>query len=112
MGLKNGPYSLTRDGVEAAVAAGAHAGAYALGYMGQDGVFYIGYVGRSDDNIRERLKEQASLPHSQFFFGYFANAREAYAHECWMYHTFNPPANKVHPAKPKNSLASCAQCGC
>jgi hypothetical protein len=112
MGLANGPYPLTQAGVEAAVAAGAYSGAYALGKMGQDGVFYTSYVGRSDDNIQGRLKDQAALPYPQFYFGYFPSAKAAYDHECWMYHTFNPLDNKVHPAKPKNSRETCFHCGC
>ena len=110
MGLANGPHPLTSNGV-AAVVTYKSPGAYALGKMGMDGVFYISYVGRSDDDVANRLAQQVPQPYPQFFFGYYSSAKLAYEKECWLYHTFRPGDNKVHPARPKNSWLICPECG-
>jgi hypothetical protein len=110
MGLNSGPHPLTDAGVKAAVLYKSP-GAYALGKMGNDGVFYIDYVGRSDDDIADRLSQHTSEYYPQFFFGYYSTAQEAHAKECWLYHTFGPIKNVIHPAKPKNSWLSCPECG-
>jgi hypothetical protein len=111
MGLANGPYSLTTSGIDAAVTSKS-AGAYALGKMGDDGVFYISYVGRSDDDVACRLRDHTAKWYPQFFFGYYLTAQAAYEKECWLYHTFRPGDNVVHPAKPRSSRLTCPNCGC
>lgn len=110
MGLASGPHPLTSDGVALAVKAKSP-GAYALGKMGTDGVFYIDYIGRSDDDVANRLLQHVPEPYPQFCFGYYSSAKAAYDKECWLYHTFRPTNNKVHPAKPKNSSLVCPECG-
>ncbi|MGA9544124.1 MAG: hypothetical protein WBQ85_11170 [Candidatus Sulfotelmatobacter sp.] len=110
MGLAHGPYTLTVDGANKAVLYKSP-GAYALGKMGADNVFYIDYVGRSDEDVADRLRKHAPEPYQQFFFGYYNDAQAAHAKECWLYHTFKPKDNRVHPAKPKNSRLSCPECG-
>lgn len=110
MGLASGPHALTDAGVDAAVEL-ILPGAYVLGKMGLDGVFYIDYVGRSDDDVAGRLKQHTPERYPQFFYGYYPTAKAAYEKECWLYHTFKPQDNKVHPAKPKNSWLSCPECG-
>lgn len=110
MGLKSGPHMLTASGVNAAVLYKSP-GAYALGKMGTDGIFYIDYVGRSDDDVAGRLKQHIPEAYQQFFFGYYRTAQAAYEKECWLYHTFRPADNVVHPAKPKNSRSICPECG-
>jgi len=111
MGLPNGPYPLTTDGVTAAVTVKSP-GAYVLGEKNSsDGVFYITYAGRSDDDVANRLKQHVLEPEKQFHFAYYATPKEAHAKECWLYHTFNPPKNVIHPAKPKGSSLACPQCG-
>jgi hypothetical protein len=110
MGLAIGPHPLTDTGVTLAVTS-TSPGAYALGRMGEHGVFYIFYAGRSDDDVADRLKKHVAAPYPQFFFGYYPSAEAAYKKECWLYHTFRPADNKVHPAKPKNSWLACPECG-
>jgi hypothetical protein len=110
MGLSFGPHPLTEAGVKAAVAFKSP-GAYALGKMGADGVFYIDYVGRSDEDVFKRLLDHTPEYYPQFFFGYYSDAQAAHAKECWLFHTFKPPKNINHPAKPKNSRLSCPECG-
>ncbi len=110
MGLASGPHPLTNDGVSKAVLYKSP-GAYALGKMGNDGIFYIDYIGRSDEDVADRLCKHVPEPYQQFFFSYYTTAQEAHAKECWLYHTFKPTDNKIHPAKPKNSRLSCPTCG-
>ena len=106
----NGPYSLTALGVDAAVDK-ISAGAYALGYTDNEGVFHVQYVGRSDDDVSARLKSHVPEPYKKFKFGYYQSAMAAYSKECHLYHDFNPPDNKVHPAAPAESNAICPICG-
>ena len=110
MGLANGPFPLTQEWVSRTVTSKSP-GAYVLGNMGADGVFYISYAGRSDDDVAARLLQHVPEPYPQFFFRYYSSAQAAYEKECWLFHTFGPEDNKVHPASPKNSYLSCPQCG-
>lgn len=103
-----GPYPLTGPGVLSAVA-GYSAGAYALGRT-FNGVFNIAYVGRSDTDVATRLQQHVSTSHPEFKFGYFSNSKAAFEKECNLYHDFNPPENKVHPARPANENWRCPAC--
>jgi len=104
-----GPYPLTANGVAANVK-GKGAGAYALGSTDADGVFRIAYVGRSDDHLAGRLQQHVLEPYLQFKHAFFPSAKAAFDKECWLYHTFTPPDNKVHPARPRNANWSCPGC--
>jgi hypothetical protein len=106
----NGPYPLTSSGVDAAVDK-ISAGAYALGYTDDNDVFHVQYVGRSDDDVKARLKSHVSEPYKKFKFGYYQSAEAAYSKECHLYHDFNPRDNSVHPAAPAGSNAVCPICG-
>ncbi len=110
MGLQSGPHPLTVAGATAAVVY-TSPGAYALGKMGTDGIFYIDYIGRSDDDIAGRLKQHAPERYPEFFFGYYPSAKAAFEKECWLYHTFRPVDNVVHPARPRGSNWTCPN-GC
>ncbi len=110
IGLQSGPHPLTDAGVKAAVLYKSP-GAYVLGKRGDDGVFYIDYAGRSDEDVADRLSKHTPEYYPQFWFGYYTTAQAAHAKECWLYHTFRPPKNLIHPAKPKNSQLACPECG-
>lgn len=103
-----GPFSLTADGVSNAVK-GIGPGAYALGNSQSDG-FHIEYVGRSDDDLAKRLQDHVPEHYLQFKYGFYDSAKAAFEKECRLYHDFNPPDNKVHPARPKNANWSCPVC--
>lgn len=106
----NGPYPLTNAGVEGAVKS-VSPGAYALGSTNSSGgSFMIDYVGRSDDDVGARLKQHVPERYPQFKFGYFSSAKAAFEKECHLYHDFNPPDNKVHPARPRNTNWTCPRC--
>lgn len=104
----NGPYSLTSSGVSDAVKQKS-AGAYALGKT-DNGVFAVHYVGRSDDDVANRLQQHVSKWYPDFKFGYFSSPKAAFEKECHLYHDFTPPDNKVHPARPAGSNWSCPAC--
>lgn len=104
-----GPYSLTDDAIDTHVSS-QKIGAYALGSTGQDGTFYISYVGRSDTDLNKRLHQHVG-DFSQFKYGYFPNAKAAYEKECQLYHDFPNQNNKVHPKKPEGTNYTCPVCG-
>jgi hypothetical protein len=104
-----GPFSLTTFGIDNAVTV-TSPGAYALGYTGTDGRFYIQYVGRSDDDIGKRLKDWAPTNYAQFKFEYYSSPEAAFEKECELYHDFDPADNTVHPARPKGSNWECPRC--
>ena len=107
----SGPFALTTAGVATAVAE-VSPGAYALGYTGTDGKFYIQYVGRSDDDVRKRLKDWVPTNYAQlqFKFSYFPSAKSAFEKECNLYHDFTPTWNSIHPARPRNANWECPRC--
>ncbi len=105
-GLK-GPHALTKESIDANVTA-TSPGAYALGKT-KEGTFYISYVGRSDGDVNDRLKDHVGK-YSQFKFGYFSSPKAAFEKECHLYHDFSPPANDVHPARPSGSGWVCPAC--
>jgi hypothetical protein len=107
----HGPHSLTAAGVSNNVK-GIGPGAYALGNVNGQNQFVISYVGRSDDDLAGRLQQHVALPYLYFKYGFYSSAKDAYEKECGLYHDFAPADNKVHPAKPKNSLLACPRCGC
>lgn len=104
-----GPHDLTSSGIENNVK-GTGAGAYALGRVGNDGTFYIDYVGRSDDDLAARLQQHVPEPYPKFKYGFLSSAKAAFDKECNLYHDFNPPNNKIHPARPRGSNWTCSRC--
>lgn len=102
-----GPFPLNKRSIDGNVAS-TSAGAYALGRV-EDGTFYVSYVGRSDSDIGDRLHDHVGS-YSSFKFEYFATAKAAFEKECRLYHDFDPPANKAHPARPSNTNWKCPVC--
>ena len=88
-------------------------GNYAIGYVSEDG-FVVRYVGRSDSDISDRVKDYIQKRNSKFNkfkFSYAASSKEAYEKECRNYHDFNPPLNDIHPRKPDGTKYKCPVCG-
>ena len=104
----HGPFSLTPSGVSDNVK-GIGPGAYALGKTELDG-FHIAYIGRSDDDLANRLQQHTPEHYLQFKYGFFPSPKAAFEKECHLYHDFSPPDNKIHPARPKNANWSCPVC--
>jgi hypothetical protein len=106
----NGPYSLTEMKIDTYVSESI--GNYALGYTDDGGVFRVLYVGRSDTNLNQRLKDHIDEGFREFKFSIAATKKAAYTKECQNYHDFNPKNNEIHPAKPTGlDSLECPVCG-
>lgn len=114
-------YVLTYDEIDRLVADGRK-GNYAFGYLNDRGAFIVRYVGRSDSDLKDRIKhgitdmgEDKTLRYERFKFSYADTVEDAYNKECQNYHDFGGPdgclANKVHPAKPEGYTRNCPVCG-
>lgn len=114
-------YDLTYDEIDRLVAEGRK-GNYAFGYLDERGVFIVRYVGRSDTDLRERIKhgitDMESDPtcrYERFKFSYAETVKEAYEKECQNYHDFGGAegllVNKNHPDKPEGCSSGCPICG-
>lgn len=106
----NGPYALTAEVIDRVVTR-TSPGAYALGRVDADGVFRVGYVGRSDSNVGDRLHDHVGK-YAKFKYGYHNTAKAAFDKECRLYHDFNPPGNDVHPSAPRGADWDCPVLGC
>lgn len=102
-----GPYTLSEQSITNNVTH-TSPGAYALGET-REGTFYISYVGRSDCDVADRLQDHVGK-YEQFKYGYLDSAKAAFEKECRLYHDFEPPDNKVHPARPQNANWVCLVC--
>ncbi len=112
-GLK-GPYQLTNERINEVVPQ-SHPGAYALGkYDLSSDTFYVKYVGRSDDDINDRLHDWVG-EYSYFKYDCFLSAKLAYEKECFLWHDFGGPEgrldNKQHPDKGDHKDWECPVCG-
>ncbi len=104
---------LTDDDIDSSVKK-ISPGSYALGRLKTDGTFIVKYVGRSDNNLNERLHDWVG-EYDYFKAGYYPTAKQAYEKECTLYHDFGEDRlldNKVHPACPKNTNWKCPVNGC
>ncbi len=104
-----GPYPLANKGIDENVRR-TSPGAYALGHLREkDRAFIIRYVGRSDDDVRDRLKGHVG-DYTRFKYEYYSTVKEAFEKECHLYHDFNPRDNEIHPARPANCDWECPVC--
>jgi hypothetical protein len=103
-----GPYRLDVDGIRKKVPV-VGSGVFALGYIDQQGAFRIRYVGRSDNTLPTTLQ---SFIGSDLYFKYaaFRNVKESFLYECKLFHEFLPPANRLHPERPRGVSTSCPYC--
>lgn len=106
----NGPYKLDTKTIEEQVTK-TSSGNYALGRKKKNGKFGIGYVGRSDTDVKKRLKRWVSDKIRPLFkFSYATSPKAAFEKECQNYHDFKPPENDVHPQRPDNTNWKCPHC--
>lgn len=88
------------------------AGNYALGKKDDKGVFLVGYVGRSDSDVNDRLKYWVKNSKRPLFkFSYATSSKSAFEKECNNYHEFSPSSNDIHPDKPSGTDYKCPVCG-
>lgn len=102
----SGPYSVD----EIYEVESGHIGVYALSRNG----ITIHYVGRSDSDLRGRLRMSIieGEGYKYFWFEYETSPMRAYKRECILYHRYNPADNTVHPAVPPNMNWRCPVKGC
>lgn len=114
-------YNLTYDEIDRLVLEN-RIGNYAYGYLNDKGVFIVCYVGRSDSDLRERIKHgigdmktDPTCRYERFKFSYADSIQEAYEKECRNYHDFGGEEgylrNERHPDKPVDYGGDCPVCG-
>jgi len=89
------------------------AGVYVLDRI-REGGFHINYVGRSDDDVNERLKKWFGSKYKWFRFDYASSPKNAFEKECIIYHDNGGPEGKLdneqHPDRPANANWQCPSC--
>lgn len=72
------------------------------------------YVGRSDTDVGNRIKQSAGegYGYTYFWLEYTSFPRDAYYKECEYYHMYNPPDNTNHPSAPSGTNWRCPVIGC
>jgi hypothetical protein len=103
-----GPHNLTYDLITTKVEA-SKPGVFALGYVGNNDIFYVNYVGRSDGDIRARLLEYIGSDVA-FKFAIAESPRLAFVRECELFHKLRPRGNFGHPSRPPVSDWTCPRC--
>lgn len=103
-----GPYRLTFDDINTAVSRQS-AGVFALGCNDPSGNFQVKHVGRSDADVREKLRECIGSE-VLFKFRFFPSGPGAFEKECELFHDFTPPGNRIHPGRPKGTGWECPRC--
>jgi excinuclease UvrABC nuclease subunit len=109
----NGPYLFTNEDIDQHVPDGT-IGAYIL----SSGNNVASYVGRSDSNLRQRLKQRILESRNEgknyihFWFQTADSSLQAYYLECKWYHEYRPGDNQNHPAIPPGAAWKCPIPGC
>jgi hypothetical protein len=109
-----GPYILSNESIDKHVV-GIGVGAYALGrYEKETNSFYVDYIGRSDENLNNRLHQHEKDKYSYFKYGFYPTVKDAFVKECNLWHDFGGPKgkldNKNHPDRPKGANWKCPVC--
>lgn len=113
-------YELTYDEIDNNIQSG-RIGNYAYGYINDKGLFVVRYVGRSDTDLKDRIKHgiadmeaDSTCRYERFKFSYADSIVEAYEKECRNYHDFGGHrgllVNQKHPAKPEGIECVCPVC--
>ena len=108
----NGPYVLTRTKVDEIVTR-TSPGNYALGYVNDENVFIVQYVGRADSDVASRIKQHVGERYKRFKFSYASSPKAAFEKECKNYHDFGESQsldNKIHPDRPAGTSWKCPYC--
>jgi len=105
-----GPYKLDAETIDAKVTR-MSPGNYVLGRKNEEGKLFVGYVGRSDSDVRAQLKSRVDRTKDLLFKFSYANSPEAaFEKQCKYYHDFDPPGNYSHPARPRGTTWRCPRC--
>lgn len=111
-GLK-GPYPLTNEKIDEIITK-TSPGAYALDRENNSGTFIVNYVGRSDEDVNDRLKDWVDSKYLRFKFDYFSSAKLSFEKECYIWHDFGGPNGKMdnekHPQRLQGTNWQCPVC--
>ncbi|MYC24511.1 MAG: hypothetical protein F4X56_01165 [Gammaproteobacteria bacterium] len=106
-------YELDSNVVNFRVAEG-RLGVYILGQTAETwSDFYVQRVGRSDEDLNERLRQHArEKKYPEFMFMYCGSLKENFDWECFLYHEFDPKLlhNVYHPDRPDGEDWPCPRC--
>lgn len=106
----NGPYRLSSERIDEVITK-TSPGTYALEREDSSDSFIVNYVGRSDDDINDRLKDWVGVKgYKRFKFGYFDSPKAAFEKECGIYHDFDGLDNEIHPQRPEGTSWQCPRC--
>jgi hypothetical protein len=97
-----GPFLLT---VIESVVAPSRCGVFMLS---RDGVS-VDFVGRSDDDLYEKIKckWKCGIAYKYFWYKYCNDSRQGYELECQFYHEYLPQDNLLHPSYDEEGSFHC-----
>jgi len=78
-------------------------GNYSLGRVA-DGTFYVSYVGRSDSDLNDRLKDWVG-EYKKFKFSYATSPKAAFEKKCQNYHDFGGAKSLIIKIIPRDQMA-------
>ena len=91
---------------------GGRVGVYILDKY-QPGPFATHFVGRSDNDVADRLKKWVSDGGFLYFkVKYEPSTKSAYELECQIYHDLKPVENIIHPEAPDGTSYTCPGASC
>jgi hypothetical protein len=91
---------------------GGRIGVYILDKY-QPGPFATHFVGRSDNDVADRLKKWVSDGGFLYFkVKYEPTTKVAYELECQIYHELKPVENIIHPDAPDSTSYACPSASC
>lgn len=108
----DGPYPLNGNILDLLIRR-TSPGNYSLGYTRDNGPFIVQYVGRSDDDIKKRLRGWVGSKYTRFKYSYAESTKDAFQKECRDYHDFGGAGkldNEVHPGRPNGTDWRCPAC--
>lgn len=112
-GLNIGPHPLTPENIDYYVRSRGP-GSYVLSRGNDAGKFVVHYTGRSDEDLKARLKAHASNGlYARFKCDFTVSAKAAFQRECRIFHDFGGISkldNKIHPDRPNGSGWECPIC--
>lgn len=109
----NGPFSFTSEKIDQNVTK-TSPGNYALGYITQKKEFIVTYVGRSDVDLNQELKNRLEPKYKEFMYSYATSPQAAFKKECRTYHDSGGKINldnEKHPDRPDGTYWKCPVCG-
>ena len=84
-----------------------------IGYVDEENIFRVKYVGRSDNDVAARLRKHVGEKYKRFKYSYASSPKTAFEKECRNYHEFGESQlldNDIHPDRPKGASWKCPCC--